>query len=487
MGLRGWYRVGVLAAAVALLSGGVLWLTGGRRANWPELKPAPAATSAAVIRVGTNVHVSSANATTDHMGCALAADPTDPLRLFAASTLGDTYDDVAGYYSHDGGRTWHLGCRPAPGRRAGLGRGRRVRARRRAAFRQHAHAEGDAGQPPVRDRGRGRHRLRLLPGRRQDVGGEGVGPALRRPALPHGRRHGRPAPRPRLRSCDRRGADRLDLRGRGQVLLAGGAAGAGGPVDAAEQSGGAGGRDGAGGVRRVRHRVGRTPGVAAVALPPTAGGRSHESRRTWPAAGNTRGSSRRPSSACFTRAWRSTPAAHAFAGRLYCVWRDGHASDETYVLLSSSRNSGASWSAPVVVSEQLAGASTGPDYAADVPAVVVNKDGTVAVSWYDRAGLPGHVVGPGGVIRRRRGTTAAGCASRSTAGRRGSRACSSTRSRCAGTSKTPAIGPALPPPPTVAFTPRGSATRPASARSGRPRSRSAMVVRTAPACRACGG
>jgi len=112
MSRRRWYRVFLLAAAVGLLSGGVLWRMAARRgADWPELKPAPAATSAAVVRVGANVLVSSANAASDHMGCALAADPTDPLRLFAASTLGDTYDDVAGYYSHDGGKTWHLGCK----------------------------------------------------------------------------------------------------------------------------------------------------------------------------------------------------------------------------------------------------------------------------------------------------------------------------------------------------------------------------------------
>jgi hypothetical protein len=92
------------------------------------------------------------------------------------------------------------------------------------------------------------------------------------------------------------------------------------------------------------------------------------------------------------------PGSRAFAGRLYCVWRDGHASDETYILLSRSGDGGASWSAPVVVSEQPAGASAAADYAADVPAVAVNRDGVVAVSWYDRRGLPGHVVGPGGVI-----------------------------------------------------------------------------------------
>src|SRR5262245_57379231 len=105
-------RLGVFAVVAVFTAGGVFWLTRGRGgADGPELKPAPAAATAARIRVGTNVHVSSPCAATDHMGCALAADPADALRLFAASTLGDNYDDVAGYYSHDGGATWRLGCK----------------------------------------------------------------------------------------------------------------------------------------------------------------------------------------------------------------------------------------------------------------------------------------------------------------------------------------------------------------------------------------
>src|SRR5205085_404835 len=38
------------------------------------------------------------------------------------------------------------------------------------------------------------------------------------------------------------------------------------------------------------------------------------------------------------------------------------------------------------------------DFGADIPALAVNKDGIVAVTWYDRRGLPKHAVGPDGVI-----------------------------------------------------------------------------------------
>jgi hypothetical protein len=103
-------RVLVFASAAVLIGGAVFWLTRTPDdSDRPELKPAAAATAEVKIHVGKNVHVSVPFATIDHMGCALAADPANPLRLFAASTLGDTYEDVAGYYSHDGGATWQLG------------------------------------------------------------------------------------------------------------------------------------------------------------------------------------------------------------------------------------------------------------------------------------------------------------------------------------------------------------------------------------------
>jgi hypothetical protein len=84
--------------------------------------------------------------------------------------------------------------------------------------------------------------------------------------------------------------------------------------------------------------------------------------------------------------------------RVYCVWRDGHTSDESYILFSRSLDGGSTWSTPMIVSEQPAGTDAATDYAADIPAIAVNKDGVIAVTWYDRRGLAKHTVGPGGVI-----------------------------------------------------------------------------------------
>ena len=92
------------------------------------------------------------------------------------------------------------------------------------------------------------------------------------------------------------------------------------------------------------------------------------------------------------------PGSTKFAGRVYCVWRDGHGIDESYILFASSHDGGADRTSPVIVSEQPAGGDPGPDYGADIPAIAVNKGGLLAVTWYDRRGLPKHTVGPDGVI-----------------------------------------------------------------------------------------
>jgi hypothetical protein len=72
------------------------------------------------------------------------------------------------------------------------------------------------------------------------------------------------------------------------------------------------------------------------------------------------------------------PASARFAGSLYCVWRDGR--DEAYILFNRSSDGGATWSAPVVLSEQPLGMDAGPEYTADISAIAVNKEGVVAVS-----------------------------------------------------------------------------------------------------------
>jgi len=76
----------------------------------------------------------------------------------------------------------------------------------------------------------------------------------------------------------------------------------------------------------------------------------------------------------------------AFRDRLYAVWDDGNGPLRVRILFAYSSDKGRTWVGPTVVSEQPADGSWG--YGAHMPAVAVNKDGVVAVSWYDRRGLP---------------------------------------------------------------------------------------------------
>jgi hypothetical protein len=352
----------------------------------------------AVIRVGANVHVSAANATTDHMGCALAADPTDPLRLFAASTLGDTYDDVAGYYSHDGGRTWHLGCK------------RPHRAGEQVSDEDVAFGP-DGGLLLVNMR-----TPRETPGAHR-YGTEGVG-AIDFGFSPDGGKTweqrasvGRYVDRPCLAVDGTAGPNRSRVYVHATVEE---------PIafastDAAKSFAASGALSPAVRSTRPSNPVVLADGTVLITSAVfVTGSDAHLELPLWRSADGARSFAQ--VTANLVGRWKHPrikspsvfgvfyprlavdPGSGTFGGRLYCVWRDGHASDETYVLLSRSRDGGASWSTPVIVSEQPAGVNAAPDYAADVPAVAVNRDGVVAVSWYDRRGLPGHVVGPGGVI-----------------------------------------------------------------------------------------
>jgi hypothetical protein len=399
MRLRRGYRVGVVATTAALLCGGVVWLAARRRGdNWPELKPAPVATSAAVVRVRTNVYVSSAFETTDHMGCAITADPTDPQRLFAASTLGDTYDDVAGYYSHDGGETWHLGCK------------RPHRAGEQVSDEDVAFGP-DGGLFFVNMR-----TPRETPGSHR-YGTEGVGTVDFGFSPDGGKTWEDRASVPRYVDRPCLAVDRTSGLNRGRLYVhatveepivfastdAARSFAAAVPLAPAVRST----RPSnpvvlADGTVLVTSAVFVTGSDAHLELPlwrSVDGGRSFV-QVTPNLAGRWKHPRIKSASVfgVFYPRLAVHPGSPAFAGRLYCVWRDGHGSDETYILLSSSGDGGASWSAPVVVSEQAAGGIAAPDYAADVPAVAVNRDGVVAVTWYDRRGLPWHVVGPGGVI-----------------------------------------------------------------------------------------
>lgn len=75
-----------------------------------------------------------------------------------------------------------------------------------------------------------------------------------------------------------------------------------------------------------------------------------------------------------------------YRDRLYAVWEDG--CPQVRILFAYSPDKGQSWIGPTLLSEQPATAEDGNDYSAYMPSLAVNKDGVVAVTWYDSRGLP---------------------------------------------------------------------------------------------------
>ena len=57
-------------------------------------------------------------------------------------------------------------------------------------------------------------------------------------------------------------------------------------------------------------------------------------------------------------------------------------------LISVSPDGGNSWNYPVVLSEQSFVSNGDGNYLTALPNIAVNNEGVVAVSWYDRRGLP---------------------------------------------------------------------------------------------------
>ena len=82
----------------------------------------------------------------------------------------------------------------------------------------------------------------------------------------------------------------------------------------------------------------------------------------------------------------------AFRDRLYVTWNDER-SGRMQVLLARSIDGGLTWSAPVVVNDDLPAdphdMAKGPH--ATAPWAVVNKDGVVGVMWLDRRDVPQNI------------------------------------------------------------------------------------------------
>jgi hypothetical protein len=82
------------------------------------------------------------------------------------------------------------------------------------------------------------------------------------------------------------------------------------------------------------------------------------------------------------------PGSEKFAGRVYCVWADGNSDLSERIFFSSSSDEGTSWTDAIVISEQPMEAGSSGEFMTFIPSIAVNREGVVAVSWYDRRGLP---------------------------------------------------------------------------------------------------
>ncbi len=82
---------------------------------------------------------------------------------------------------------------------------------------------------------------------------------------------------------------------------------------------------------------------------------------------------------------------NVFRDRLYAVWADGRFGRRTQVVLSCSSDKGKTWSKPRLVSDDRAPAHGDLERPVALPAVAVNKDGVVGVSWLDRRDSPNDV------------------------------------------------------------------------------------------------
>ena len=84
------------------------------------------------------------------------------------------------------------------------------------------------------------------------------------------------------------------------------------------------------------------------------------------------------------------PGSRSFADHIYAVWGQlfQNRPATEWILFSRSTDRGRTWSPPVKLSEQSDADDPPHDYIAYIPCITVNKMGAVAVSWYDRRGLP---------------------------------------------------------------------------------------------------
>ncbi|MEQ9407372.1 MAG: sialidase family protein [Fuerstiella sp.] len=373
--------------------------------HWPELQAAEKSTPSVAVKVGPNVHVSVNAHGEDYWECVLACDPSDSRRLYGAAMLmrADPQRDIVAFYSHDGGMSWHEAVhRVCP---AGH------------AFNDPAIAVGPDGAAYLaymdvdRDASSSTGRVgSLVFLASSDGGGTWEERSLYsdyvdRPWLAvdtlssryRGRVYCLGQIEPRDASGEithaepillvsedgldtlsearspHQGRQMLNCRPAGPVVFSDGT------VMLAYMD------------QYLKRRIRGWPRPAIYVATTSDGGLSFEDQ----ALVNTRwwhdhisSSPNSPSGVEFPQLAVDTES--RFAERVYCVWSDGEKSqDASRVFFSFSEDRGRSWSQPVTLSEQALTENGDQSYSSWMPTVSVNKNGVVAVSWYDRRGLPG--------------------------------------------------------------------------------------------------
>jgi hypothetical protein len=82
------------------------------------------------------------------------------------------------------------------------------------------------------------------------------------------------------------------------------------------------------------------------------------------------------------------PGSTRFGGHIYCVWGDGKTPQTESIFFSSSPDEGNTWTDAIVLSEQPLSDEADGEYMSYIPSIAVNQEGVIAVTWYDRRGLP---------------------------------------------------------------------------------------------------
>lgn len=444
--LRWILMVGLICAFALVFTGTLAWL-GGAWAWWvaPKLTGAvDAPADSGRVSVGKTVPISTARAKVPHYGCTMAADPTHADRLFVASNpvLPGPSFAIIGYYSHDGGATWQLGCE-----RTGKDRDERCCDEALAYAPDGtlvlAHMRGDYGNENT---GVMRSRVDFL--RSGDGGktweeGKGIEGWVDRPQIAFDLTDGPHRGRLYCNANEAVIAPGVQRAGAGLAYVSSAR------VFAAETLG-ARLLPAALPERELLTAHNSNPvvlvdGTVVVAYQPSAtsmrnpnriavwrsfdGGRSFlEASRVptnWvhPTArsqGNlmswfprlAAGPDRLPGESAAAKtspgesgavvAKTSPGESGAVAaktspgpGPLYCVWDDGR-----LVLFSSSTDRGDTWSAPVLLSEQSLDLPANELYEAGMPVIAANHRGEIAVAWFDRRGLPPSQVDANQVVHK---------------------------------------------------------------------------------------